>query len=65
MDLAPEALYRNDGEYILVIFDLRYPQALERLHRTRAAWQARLELIDKNHVVLVIKPGEAARKLSA
>jgi hypothetical protein len=51
------------AECLVVIFDLRDPDAVARLRRERAAWQERsdIEALDEDHFALVIKPGGAWR----
>jgi integrase len=43
----------------VVVFDLRDPEAAGRFHRERAAWrkQSRVEMLDENHAVLIIRAG--------
>jgi hypothetical protein len=64
--LTPKRDYRNSGEYTLVLFDLRVPGSVERLHSERAAWRehADIELLDFEHAVLVVRPGTARRLAS-
>jgi hypothetical protein len=63
---APETLFPNAPEYIVVLFDVRIPGVVVRLHRERAAWQeyADIEALDQDHFVLIIRPG-GARRLAA
>ena len=63
MDFAPKEAYQTSGGCTLIIFDIRCPEAAERLHRERAAWQehADIEALDEDHLVLIIKPGGAWR----
>jgi len=45
------------------LFDLRIPGVAERLHRERAAWQeqSEIEVLDKDHFILIVYPGGAER----
>ena len=49
--------------YELVVFDVRTPGAVERLLSERAAWgeDAVVELLDPDHVALIVRAGGAAR----
>jgi len=51
----------NDSASIVVLFDLRYPGARERLAREHAAWggSATGEQLDTGHAALIIRPGGA------
>jgi hypothetical protein len=62
MDRAKQ-LYPSSSECMVVLFDLRLPEAAERLHRERAAWQAQsdVEALDKDHFALTVRPGGAQR----
>jgi hypothetical protein len=64
--IAPRPLYLSDPECLIVLFDLREPEAVEQLHRGRAIWQgdSDIEALDEDHFILVIRPG-AARRLAA
>ena len=55
--------YTKVPEYILVIFDIRIPGVADRLHRERAAWQEQsdIEALDKDHFMLIVRPGGARR----
>jgi hypothetical protein len=59
MSLAPEELYPNAPDYIVVLFDVRIPGVAERLHSVRAACRecGDIEALDHNHYVLLIRPG--------
>jgi hypothetical protein len=59
MKFAPESLYRNTPESIVVLFDVRIRGGAERLHRERASWGAygAIEALDQDHYALVIRPG--------
>lgn len=63
---APETLYPNAPEPLLVLFDVRIPGVVVRLRGERAAWQeyADIEALDQDHFVLIIRPG-GARRLAA
>lgn len=43
----------------LITFDLRAPEAVRRFHDERVAWRERadVELLDKDHTVLIVRPG--------
>jgi hypothetical protein len=60
--LAPSALYLNDPECLLVVFDLRQAGAAEALHRLRAAWveYSDVETLDEEHFALIMRPGWAS-----
>lgn len=53
--------YRSTDQSTLTAFDVRIPGVAERLHRERAAWAecADIEAIDRDHYVLVVRPGGA------
>jgi hypothetical protein len=57
--------YQSNPECLVVLFDLRSPNAVEELHRGRAIWQedSDIEALDEDHFVLVVRPG-AARRLA-
>jgi hypothetical protein len=57
----PEKVYLSSRRYELTIYDLRLSGTEERLHRERAAWQqhAETEVIDKDHVILIVHTGGA------
>lgn len=61
--IPPSASYPKPRNCIVTVFDLRFSDAAERLHRERAVWQdcADLEMLDVNHAVLIVRPGAAAR----
>ena len=67
MGFAPNEANQRSGEMTLIIFDVRCAEAVERLHRERAAWQADadIEALDEDYFVLVVRPGGAARRLAA
>lgn len=60
--IAPEALYLNDPECLVVIFDLRRPGAVQSLDRQRAlrAEYSRVESLDEDHFALLVMPGWAS-----
>ena len=64
--LTPNIDCRNSGQFTLVIFDLRIPGAVARLHSERAAWQgcADIQMLDFDHSVLIVRPG-ATRSLAS
>ncbi len=66
MPLALAELYPNDDRCILLLFDLRVPEACEQVHHLRAIWQADsdLEPLGSDHMVLFLFPG-ATRRLAA
>jgi len=59
--IAPEILYPNAPEYIVVLFDVRIPGVAERLHSERAAHRefGDIEALDRDHYGLVVRPGGA------
>ena len=59
--LAVNHSYR--GQCILIAYDLRCPDAADRLHREHAAWReyGKIEVLDPNHAVLVVYAGGARR----
>jgi hypothetical protein len=61
MDRA-KPLYLNNPKCLLTIFDLRCPDAEQRLHRELVAWRgfARAERLFDGRVVLVIQPSGAS-----
>jgi hypothetical protein len=62
MDRA-KSLYANSPRCLLSLFDLRCPGAAQRLRRELAGWRgsARVERLISGRVVLVVRPGGAAR----
>jgi hypothetical protein len=60
---APETLYPNAPEPLLVLFDVSIPGVVVRLRRERAAWQeqADIEALDQDEVFLIIRPSGAWR----
>jgi hypothetical protein len=65
--LAPRPLYASDPECIIILFDLREPQASEQVHHLRAVWQADsdLEALGPDHMIVFLFPGAAAWRLAA
>ena len=59
MSIEPKAAYTSSHGRIVVVFDLRDPRAVERLHQERAVWQGRsdIEGLDDDHFVLVDRIG--------
>ena len=57
MTLTPPEVYPNKGTYSLTIYDLRFLQSAQYLHRERAFWQERsdLEGLDEDHFILVVR----------
>ena len=66
MTLAPKSLYVSDPECIVILFDLREPEASEQVHHLRAVWQAdsNLEALGRDHMIVFLFPG-AVRRLAA
>lgn len=60
---TPKTLHPSSSEYMIVLFDLRLPGTADRLERERAAWQVQsdIQVLDENHVVLLVRPGGARR----
>lgn len=63
---APKVLYPNGKPYDLSIFDLRIPGAIESYWSERVAWAEAgdIEMLDEDHIVLIVRPG-SARRLAA
>jgi hypothetical protein len=61
--LAPRPLYASDSECLVVLFDLRDPEACEQVHRLRAVWQAEsnLEALGPDHMAVFLFPGTTRR----
>ena len=57
--IAPDALYLNDPECLIILFDLREPCAAEILGRERALWPEHtdIEVLDEFHAALIRWPG--------
>ena len=64
MTAPPQRLYLNlnHPECLVVIFDLREPDAASELHGQRAAWAeySDIEALDQHHFCLIIRPGWAS-----
>jgi hypothetical protein len=56
-------LYPSDPECIITLFDLRDSEAVEQLHRERAAWQecSDIEALTEDCFALILRPGGAQR----
>ena len=54
-------------EGLLVVFDLRDPEAMRRCYDERAAWgeRADVEILDQDHAVLIVRPGVSPREWGA
>jgi len=63
---ALSPFYTKPPKYLLVLFDLEYPGAEERLQREVAAWRdfACVERLAERCSVLIIRPGGATRLAS-
>lgn len=63
MKFAPNKAYHEGKTETFVIFDVRIPGAADRLHSERAAWgeYGDIEVLDKNHFALIVRPGGAQR----
>jgi hypothetical protein len=61
--IAPQRLYLSHPEYLVLIFDLREPEACEQVHYLRAVWQADsdLEALGPDHMVVILFPGTDGR----
>ena len=61
--IAPNQSYHEGKTKTLVIYDIRLPGAAARLHSERAAWGecGDIEALDKDHFVLIVRPGGARR----
>jgi len=59
MHLALDELYPRTPECIVLLFDLRDPEACEQVHRLRAVWQedSDLEALGPEHMILFLFPG--------
>ena len=67
MTLALDELYPKTPRCIIVLFDLRDPEAVEELYHLRAVWQedSDIEALDEDHFALMLWPGAAARGMAA
>jgi hypothetical protein len=63
MTFAPRPLYASDPECIVILFDLREPEAPEQVHCLRAVWQAEsdLEALGPDHMIVFLFPGAGWR----
>ena len=61
--IAPRTSHPTEPEFLMVFFDLRRPDAEQRLRRTLTAWRgfARAERLFEDFAVLVILPGGACQ----
>jgi hypothetical protein len=66
MHSAPESLYASTPKCLIILFDLRYLGAKERLQRERNAWDASasVEQLTADCRVLTFRPGGATRLAS-
>jgi len=57
--------FSQEEVYELQVFDLRIPGEAERFERERDAWgeDAKVEILDCHHRVLLVLPGGARRLL--
>jgi hypothetical protein len=67
MASAPPQFYPRTPECIIILFDLRVSEAVEKLHHLRAVWQqdSDIEALDEDHFALMLWPGAAARGMAA
>jgi hypothetical protein len=56
-------IYKTGPECLIVVFNLQFSEAEERLHRQQIAWlgSARIDRLTADTVVLNIQPGAATR----
>ena len=61
---APQLLYPNDPESLLVVFDLSIPGGADALDRHRAALRGNCdtEILDEHRRALIIRPGEVSER---
>ena len=61
--IAPHQLYPNNHECLIILFDLRNPEAVELLHRERATWQelSVIEALSEDCFALILRPCVAQR----
>lgn len=66
MKFAPHRNIPDSEESTVAVFDVRIPGVVARLHGERAAWAeyGDIEALDKDHFVLIVRPG-GARRLEA
>jgi hypothetical protein len=57
------SFYPKTPRCLPILFDLRYPEAEERLRREQAAWCgfAHVEMLSAESAVLIVQPGAATR----
>jgi hypothetical protein len=55
-------LYPSDPEFLLMVFDLREPDGAASLHRQRDALASYsdIEVLDEDHLALIVRPGWAS-----
>jgi hypothetical protein len=60
---ASQSYQNNDRCILIILVDLRSPDAVENLHHLRAVWQddSDIEALDEDHFVLIVRPGGAQR----
>jgi hypothetical protein len=60
--IAPDVLYLNHPECLVMIFDVREPAAAAALHRQRVRWAeySEVESLDEDHFALIVRPGWAS-----
>jgi hypothetical protein len=65
--IAPHQLYPSIPECIVILFDLRDSEAVEKLHRERATWQEHsdIEALTEDSFALILRPGGGAQRLAA
>jgi hypothetical protein len=63
---APRPFYTKTPECLIILYDLRYPGAEERLQREQNAWRgsASVERLLEGHSALINWPGGATRLAS-
>jgi hypothetical protein len=73
MFTSPETVYPEEVSQVIIAYDVRIPGVEERfvldtnwcqyLHRERLAWSedGDVEMVDRDHPVLIIRPGGAQR----
>jgi hypothetical protein len=67
MASALPPFYPKIPKCIIVLFDLRDPEAVEELHHLRTVWQedSDIEAFGADHFALLLWPGAATRRLAA
>jgi hypothetical protein len=63
--IRPRTIYTQDPECILVLVNLREPEACDFVHRQRGIWQAYSDLagFGPDHMILILFPGGALELL--